>query len=299
MEENWLETLREALDHVEYGVILLDKTLTARFVNKAFRDMWRFPDPTPENPLTFPQMMEYGRERGNWDVAPEAAHAYIADRIERVRRGADGPRMLRLHDKRIIKFQCIPLPAGGRMLTYADQSQLVNAVEQLERIANIDELTQIYNRRYLYACGGEETGRARRYSRPLSVIMFDIDHFKQINDKHGHAGGDKVLREISQSCAAMIHSNDILGRIGGEEFALLLPETALPEAMIVASKLRAVVNKTAVNLDSGPLHITASFGVSTWTFKLNTFDELLGRADTALYAAKQAGRDQVVADSAN
>lgn len=295
MEEVWLRTLREALDHVEYGVALLDKTLTARFINQSFRTMWRFPEGVLDNPLTFRQIMEYGAARGNWDVAPELLSTYIEERIERVQLGADGPRMLRLSDKRIIKFECIPLPNGGRMLTYADQSELINALEQLEHIANIDELTQIYNRRYVYARGGKEFSRARRYSRPLSVVMFDIDYFKKINDKHGHAGGDMALRAIAEKCGATVRAHDTFGRIGGEEFVVLLPETAQSEAVRVASKLRETIKSLAIKAETGSFPISASFGVASWSQNITAFEDLMSLADGALYAAKDGGRDRVVA----
>jgi diguanylate cyclase (GGDEF)-like protein len=203
--------------------------------------------------------------------------------------------MLRLTDGRTIKFECIPLPQGGRMLTYADQTELVRAVEQLEAVVNIDHLTQIFNRRYLYARGEQETALARRHRRPLSLLMLDIDHFKQVNDVHGHAAGDVVLHAVAQCCQTTKRATDLAGRLGGEEFAVVLPETPLPQALQAAERLRRAVAANGVQLGDRNLTVTASFGVACLQESDADFSSLLRRADAALYVAKHDGRNRVAA----
>lgn len=294
--EKWLETLRDALDLVEYGVLLLDEKLVARFVNQAFREMWTFPEIAPDQTWNFERIMRHGHHQDwHYAVSDGDLDSYVADRIARVRAGHDGPRMLRLTDGRSIKFQCIPLPQGGRMLTYADVTELVRAVEQLEAVVNIDHLTQIHNRRYLYARGEQETALARRHGRPLSLVMLDIDHFKKVNDLHGHPAGDAVLHAVAQCCNNTKRVTDLAGRLGGEEFAVLLPETPLPQAMQAAERLRQAIAAGSVHIDGRELNVSASFGVACLQASDADFGALLQRADTALYRAKREGRNRVIA----
>lgn len=293
--ENWLETLRDALDHVEYGVLLLDDELRAQFINKAFRQMWSLPEPVPGQIHTFETLMLHGRYTGAYQIPEDKLEAYVAERIARVKSGHDGPRLLRLMDKRVIKFECIPLPQGGRMLTYADQTELIRTVEKLEEVVNIDELTKLHNRRYLYVQGQIEVSRAQRYGRPVSVVMLDLDHFKQVNDVYGHASGDALLVAVARCCRNATRASDVVGRLGGEEFGIVLPETPHEAALTVAEKLRAGIAENAVDLGSVKLHATASLGVATLTAHDKGLEDLLRYADHAMYAAKQGGRNRVVA----
>lgn len=286
----WLETLRDALDHVEYGVVLLDAELTSRFINRAFCTMWAFPREAAAAAQPFQRLMQHGHTHAHYKV--DDVEAYVSERIARVKEGHD-ERLLRLLDGRVIKFACIPLPQGGRMLTYADQTELFNAIAKLEAIVNIDELTQIYNRRHLYALGQKETALAQRYGRPLSVVMLDIDHFKHINDQYGHAAGDAVIRAVARRCSETVRAVDAAGRLGGEEFALLLPETGAQSAEQAAERLRAAIADMDVWSGSDRLRVTISAGVAAWGNGDAGFDDLLKRADRALYAAKHGGRNRV------
>ncbi|MFQ5615004.1 MAG: GAF domain-containing protein [Anaerolineales bacterium] len=166
--------------------------------------------------------------------------------------------------------------------------------ENVQYLATIDELTGIYNRRHFFELGEVEFERARRYQHPLSAIMLDIDHFKKINDTYRHASGDQVLRSLARICLESIRKVDILGRYGGEEFTILLPETPLPKACEVAERLRKIVGETSILINGGELSITVSLGVATTT-KENIPDlaSLLDLADTALYRAKNLGRNRV------
>ena len=164
----------------------------------------------------------------------------------------------------------------------------------LEDLARTDSLTGLANRQALMERAKGEFSRARRYSRALSVIMIDIDHFKSINDKYGHAGGDEVLRQLGQQCQSRLRDSDFLGRIGGEEFALLLPDTPQDKATHVAERMREELSETSIMLnDDIKLNITASFGVAAMNKDDPDFNTVLQRADAALYEAKHGGRNQV------
>ena len=169
--------------------------------------------------------------------------------------------------------------------------------QEMQHLAVTDALTGVYNRRGLFEIGQREVSRARRFVRPLSVVMLDIDHFKQINDVHSHAIGDTVLQTIVHQCQAYLRDMDILGRYGGEEFAILLPETDRMAGYQVAERLRMLIASNPVPTLNGPINVTVSMGVASATVEVEHLAVLLDRADTAMYAAKEAGRNRVVIES--
>ncbi|MFY9260949.1 MAG: diguanylate cyclase [Gallionella sp.] len=166
--------------------------------------------------------------------------------------------------------------------------------DELERQAHSDYLTGLDNRRHFLNQAENELTRTVRYDRQLSILMIDIDHFKLVNDTYGHKVGDIVLQRFAAVCLATLRTVDIIGRIGGEEFAVLLPETAREQACDVAERLRAALAATQVKLDSGlPLQFTVSIGIVSLNEKDTNIDILLNQADQALYRAKSEGRNQV------
>jgi len=164
---------------------------------------------------------------------------------------------------------------------------------RLEMLASTDMLTELPNRLATMNKAAKEFARAKRYSRPLSIVMIDVDHFKTINDNHGHSVGDYVLKEFSKICSAILRDSDVLGRIGGEEFILLLPDTPETSAKQVAERMRARLANTTIKHDELELTITASFGVASFTSDDDSLEEMIERADSAMYAAKNGGRNQV------
>jgi diguanylate cyclase (GGDEF)-like protein len=158
-----------------------------------------------------------------------------------------------------------------------------------------DPLTNIYNRRGLFQLGEFEFQRARRIHRPFSVMMFDIDHFKRINDQYSHAIGDQILQRFTERCQKNLRAIDLLGRYGGEEFVILLPETNLQAAQVIAERLRQSIMNAPFTSDAGDLRITASIGIAE-AHQNETLNNLVQRADAALYKAKDSGRNRVVAD---
>lgn len=186
------------------------------------------------------------------------------------------------------------LNAGRRIIEL--ERSLKTAHERIERLSITDPLVDAFNRRYLDQKLPEEITRARRYERELSVVMTDIDHFKAVNDQHGHQGGDRVLRAFVQHLKAAIrHPVDWIARYGGEEFVLVLPETSMEAAAAVAEKIRAGCERQI--LPNCPCPITASFGVTALPKHdadcVYETQSLLGAADTALYRSKREGRNRV------
>jgi diguanylate cyclase (GGDEF)-like protein/PAS domain S-box-containing protein len=170
---------------------------------------------------------------------------------------------------------------------------------EARHLATIDALTDLCNRRAFFELAQHEFERSRRYGHLLSLLMLDIDHFKQINDTYGHAAGDQVLRTVAYECRALLRTLDIIGRYGGEEVIMALPETNEENAQQVAERLRQHLAQTVISADAHAVQISVSLGVATANdVEELTLEALINRADQALYAAKQAGRNRVVVWSA-
>lgn len=180
--------------------------------------------------------------------------------------------------------------------THTDVTERKLMEEELTRQAHVDYLTGVFNRRHFMERAEQELQRSKRYGNALSLFMLDIDHFKQINDRYGHKVGDLVLTTLAQWCHTALRDVDILGRMGGEEFAVLLPQTERQTAIDVAERLREQVERSSVALEDGlPVRLQVSIGVSSMACGEDNIDVLLHRADTALYAAKNTGRNRVCA----
>ncbi len=212
-------------------------------------------------------------------------------------------------------MMAVPLWSAGRVIGvlsvshgetshFADRDELlarllancaVPAIERarLERLATTDAHTLAFNRRYLAPRLEEEMARAKRQNTALSILMMDLDHFKQVNDDHGHAAGDRVLREFADRVRAATRVQDALVRWGGEEFVLVMPDTDAERATHVAERIREAVSGLPIRIDGGAdVTQSVSIGVASWDGK-ELADELVGRADEALYEAKRTGRDRV------
>ncbi len=164
--------------------------------------------------------------------------------------------------------------------------------EEIYRMTIIDGLTQIHNKRYLQEALEREVMRARRHSRDLCVVMFDIDHFKQVNDQYGHLAGDHVLRELAKVVQERIRRDEVFARYGGEEFALVLPETPLEGAQLLAESLRCRVEKHGFVFQDERIPVTISMGAAQLSAEGGGSD-LLRAADEKLYEAKRSGRNRV------
>ncbi|HKK00967.1 MAG TPA: diguanylate cyclase [Desulfuromonadales bacterium] len=201
----------------------------------------------------------------------------------------------------------VPLWFQGRVFPLSQSSeqppavlwQAINITEQKKReqqlqlLADIDDLTEVYNRRYFMTKLKNEFERSRIDSRNLSVISFDVDMFKGINDTHGHDSGDRALQLLTQVVEQHLRTNDIFARVGGEEFAVICPNTSQKGAAKLAERLREMVAFTEFAIPNATLRMTASFGVTALRAEDNSLHDLLFRADKALYDAKRKGRNMV------
>lgn len=179
---------------------------------------------------------------------------------------------------------------GKRMLIERHRME-----EELEYLANTDTLTRISNRRHFLTHLNFEISRFIRYSHPASLLLFDIDHFKSVNDNYGHQVGDEVLRMVAQTCNNMLRENDLIGRYGGEEFIIFLPETSKDKALLVAEKIRAAIELMKIPYKGSSFSITVSIGVAPMpAAKPISEDILISQADHALYQAKNSGRNRVI-----
>jgi diguanylate cyclase (GGDEF)-like protein len=184
----------------------------------------------------------------------------------------------------------------GSIITVTDITKHIETQKQLEVLATVDSLTGLYNRRFLYNNFTRELNRTSRYGNSLSVVMFDLDHFKIVNDVYGHLAGDEVLKQVAAISNACVRSADILARYGGEEFFILLPETRITEAVELAERIRKEIEGILFVFGDRECKVTASFGVTGFDSYIPeaTVDSLINKADQALYDAKSSGRNKVV-----
>ncbi|MCU0291104.1 MAG: diguanylate cyclase [Thermoanaerobaculaceae bacterium] len=187
----------------------------------------------------------------------------------------------------------------ARMETHLRMASLVTQLESQGRIlahlAAFDDLTGLYNRRSVGAAIQAGCQRAQERHHPLALLMLDLDHFKEVNDRHGHAVGDAVLKELAARLAAAVRDSDVVGRHGGEEFVVMLPDTDARAALAVAERIRGAIGGTPFACNSGPIPVTVSIGASALAAGESVVPcQLLEEADRALYEAKRAGRDRVV-----
>jgi diguanylate cyclase (GGDEF)-like protein len=165
--------------------------------------------------------------------------------------------------------------------------------EEIYRLMTVDGLTQVFNRRYFNEALEREFNRSKRYDRALALIVFDIDHFKRVNDTFGHLAGDNLLRQIATAVKPRLRREDIFARTGGEEFGILLPEITLEGARSTADKVRRIVETTPLKVDQQLVPVTVSLGCAQLVPEDVTAEGLYKRADERLYQAKQAGRNRV------
>ena len=181
--------------------------------------------------------------------------------------------------------------------TINEKNELTHKLEisnfKLSRLATIDALTGIGNRRYYFDLGEKAFFLAKRQNRPLCLLTLDIDNFKTINDTYGHSIGDEVLKNVAQCMSEFLRKSDVLARVGGEEFSIVLADTSIQEGRGYAEKLRAAIERKPYYLNDRPIVVTASFGITQMIQKDSSLDSLYARADKALYQAKQEGKNRV------
>lgn len=185
---------------------------------------------------------------------------------------------------------------SGYSVVIRDATERKVTTDDLERLLTTDHLTGASNRAHFFQVAAVEMTRAKRHERPLSLVMLDADHFKRINDSAGHKAGDEVLKRIVLEARSILRASGVIGRLGGEEFALLLPSSAAHEAAAIAERLRASVEQVRIEIDGHSLSATVSLGVASLSEFDIDLDDLLAAADRALYEAKRSGRNCVRVD---
>ena len=184
---------------------------------------------------------------------------------------------------------------GNTILKYISGSNIENLYhDEIYKLATLDGLTQVYNKKFLLEKLQTEFSRSKRYTRDMAFIIFDFDHFKKLNDQYGHPAGDFVLKKTASLIMKNMRKEDIFGRYGGEEFAIILPETPLQSAVRLCEKLRLLVAGVNFEFNNLVIKVTISMGAAALSPNVKTYQDLLEKADRALYKAKREGRNKVV-----
>ena len=218
--------------------------------------------------------------------------------LEQIASGAAGPVELeaggRTYQSRLAPVVDWRRHRAGKIVTLHDYTQTRQLLEQLRELATRDPLTGACNRRHFAELAEREFVRLRRHEGAISLIYFDLDHFKQVNDTYGHAAGDATLQAVAAQFARIIRQTDVLGRLGGEEFVVLLPDTSPATAVVMAERLRQALEQQTVTFEGHSIQVTGSFGVSGFEGASSvSLDVLTWSADRAVYDAKAAGRNHV------
>ncbi len=291
--------LQAMMDAMGNGVIITDLQGIINFVNPEACNLLGT-TPAYLNGSTFHESVHFQRADGSKISRDEQ---FVESTIRHEISQKNDEITFTKHDGRLISVSVVCTPymedgkVNGAVITFQDiseQKRYQKSLEYINRIlkkqATTDSLTELYNRNYFKRRLHEEMERSKRYRTPLSIIIFDIDKFKDINDTFGHVAGDNVLQILSKLVAKNIRQGDILARWGGEEFIILVPEISVNRCAKIAEKLKRSIASHNFPVDR---QITCSFGVASFRDD-ESMDHLINRADEALYAAKLAGRNRVV-----
>jgi diguanylate cyclase (GGDEF)-like protein len=283
------DVLDVVLDHVPQGIVVVGRDYRVLAFNRPVDALFKLPAGTFRIGGDFRDIINiWASETGQDEVMRASALARLDQRecfqfaFSQLLHG----------ELRWVVLTHDPLPGGGFVRTFTDITEHKRLEEKLREISRIDSLTGLLNRRTFFESLADEFERSNRYGRPLTLMSIDIDHFKQINDTRGHPMGDKVLREFAHALLPCMRKNDHVGRVGGEEFAVILPEESLAQGVEAALRVLSMVRLLRVDdpTNGTPVKFTVSIGVAE--IKENTtLEQLVSRADEALYQAKREGRD--------
>jgi diguanylate cyclase (GGDEF)-like protein/PAS domain S-box-containing protein len=281
------ERYRLILQHSPTGILHYDNDLIITYCNERFAEI-----------VDAPQERLVGMDMRT--LRDQRVLSALQTALDGTTATYEGEYFATLSGKRIwISMSCSPLlgprqKREGGIAIIEDITERWRDEQQLEYLAKTDALTDLQNRRSFMEVAEAELSRTIRHSGQLAVMMLDIDHFKSINDTHGHRVGDTVLRAFGKLCQQTLRPYDTMGRVGGEEFAIVLPQTSRDQALVVGERIRQLVERTRLSQEHGlPLHFTVSIGVAGLANPATNIDTLLSQADSALYEAKRAGRNQV------
>ncbi|WP_135081323.1 PAS-domain containing protein [Terasakiella sp. SH-1] len=288
--------LRALLQNLDLGVTVIDENLNIIFWNNAFFDLLNFPRELEKPVMKYEDLIRYNAERGEYGPGDPEQHVQMRiqaslkfepHKFERTR--PDG-RTLQVSGKPLY----IDEEPFGFISTYIDITEHKRMASRLRTLANTDALTEIHNRRHFTTLLEGEIKRCKRNGNDLSLLLLDLDHFKAINDSFGHSVGDQALKRFSETCRKLLRDIDVMGRLGGEEFCIFLPDTNRDGALALAERIRYAVEKIDFSHDEDPIPMTVSIGLSLYDSMLkDRMEDMIKRADKALRRAKKEGRNRV------
>lgn len=293
-----LELLRNALDNISEGVMLLDADMKAHFLNRKLQEYFGVTAEQAAARPTFRELITHTQPTHAGGQPLDDLETFYASRVEAIRAANPPLTDITTPNGRHVRVQVSVTANGGRLVTYCNITDLIRNAELLERLATVDSMTGLYNRRHFLVLSEAEWSRFQRYQRPLSMLMLDIDHFKSVNDRYGHAVGDEAIISVASACQRGKRNSDIAGRLGGEEFAILLPETDTEQARVVAERIRESIAAQFLSVHKVRFNVTISAGIASASLSMSGIDALMRAADEALYQAKEAGRNRVMTWSA-
>lgn len=286
-------TIQGVLDNMDPGVTLFDHDLKLASHNDRFMELFDLPQTLISKNIELMDILAHMAEQGEFgDKDSDTGTQELYSLLQ-----SNSPFTFDHHrpNSLVIEIRGGPMPGGGSIASYTDITDRKKMEEELRMLATTDPLTGVNNRRKFLETSERELARCTRYNHPLCLLMLDADHFKSVNDSHGHDVGDKVLKLLSDICVRELRDVDVFGRFGGEEFVAALPETNITTALEVAERLRESLAALQVPIkDAAPLKFTVSIGAAERTKEDKTVHDLLNRADGALYQAKESGRNKVV-----
>jgi diguanylate cyclase (GGDEF)-like protein len=288
---NPTDILDMILDIIPQGIVMVDSAYRTLAFNRRMFDNFSLPPGTLHIGMDFRDVLQiWAQYTGQDDAMLEQATRRLDCREPY---SVEYPQEIQ-GQLRWCQLTHTPLPNGGFVRTFTDTTERKRLEQELDRLSRIDSLTGAMMRRAFNERLAEEMERAWRLNHPLTLLIADLDHFKQVNDTRGHHAGDVALRNFVAVCQEEFRKYDLVGRLGGEEFALLLPDTGIDAAKAAAERLREAVAQCPINPGhpEAVFHITVSIGVAQLRPTDNA-DQFIQRADRALYAAKRAGRNGV------
>ena len=286
----------DAMESLPNGFVLYDKDDRLVICNQRYREIYAESAEYIVPGARFEDIIRKGVENGQFPDAIGNEEAWIAERIE-AHQNPGEPIEQHLPDDTWLRVQERRTSEGGLVGFRIDITKLKRQERELVRLAWTDGLTGALNRHRFMELATGEIDRANRHGNPASLLLLDADHFKQINDRDGHAAGDEVLRGMVGRWTRILRAHDLVGRIGGEEFCILLPQVGAEGAAKAAEKLRAAIAELPFAFEGQLLRATVSIGVATLSPGAQ-LPELIRSADKALYQAKEAGRNRVTASAA-
>lgn len=288
------ELLQEAINSISAGITIYDSQDRMVACNEAHLRIFEGIRDTIQPGRTFEEITRAGVERGEFPEAAENGAGWLAKRLRQHQQADGQPHELALRDGRWIQFSEHRTPKGYTVGSRIDITDRKRLEEELREQASTDALTGLPNRRHFRQRLDEELERVRRRTtREACLLMLDLDHFKKVNDQYGHAAGDSLLRHFADLLRQELRATDTAGRMGGEEFAVILPGSSMASALGFAQRICDRLAGRPLHFGAQQLHVTVSVGIAAIAMEDLSADAVLSRADAALYRAKNGGRNQV------